>query len=114
MAKKTKVLFGARSGNPETAWCVALAKPNHYRLDNILFLHEKPTYGDVLEARDGEDGLTFRKLIKPSSRFAMIVDYPRPADFKVLVRFFRAKGVVTEGMSSGRLYLAVPARFTAR
>lgn len=120
-AKPVKVLFHARGADPETAWCVPLAAKNQYRVNNILFLHQRPVYGDVIEAREGEQGLTFKRVLEPSGRFTMIVDYARPADFRVLVKFFRSLEVESEGLSAprasgelGRLYLAVPKRLAAK
>lgn len=114
--RQVKVHFRSRGGDTESAWCVPLAKAHHFRVDNILFLRPSPTYGDVIEARRGDDGeVSFKRLVKASGRFVMIVDYPRRADFARLVRFFRTQEVVTEGLcgpgkdgSPGRIYLAVP------
>lgn len=114
MPKPVKVLFGSRGTDPETAWCVPLPTKNQYRLNNILFLHQTPALGDVIEAREGKQGLVFKRIVKPGGRFTMIVDYPREADFKVLVRHLRAHGVESEGLSKGRLYLAAPKTLAAK
>lgn len=113
--KAVKVLFHSRGADQETAWCMPLAKRSLYRVDNILFLHATPTLGDVIEAKEDAEGmLTCKRVVKPGGRFAMIVDYPRPSDFKVLVKLLRSHGVETEGMSQGRLYLAVPKSLSAK
>ena len=114
MSRSVKVLFHARSADRETAWCAPTGKHDQYRLDNILFLHPRPCLDDVIETKEGPEGLVFRRVVKPSGRFTMVVDYPRRADFKVLVKLLRAKGVETEGMSAGRLYLAVPRKLKAK
>ncbi len=121
MSRSVKVLFHARSAERESAWCAPAGKKDQYRLENILFLHPRPCLGDLVEAKEGEDGLVFKRVVTPSGRYTMIVDYPRRADFKVLVKFLRAKGVESEGLSGpgangtpGRLYLAVPRALAAK
>ena len=113
MAKPVKVHFFPRSDSPESAWCVPLSKPGQYRLDNILFLHPAPAYGDVIEAREGNDGLTFKRVVQKSGRFTMIFEYPKQK-FAALKKFLRELEVESEGMTDGTLYLAVPKRFTAK
>jgi hypothetical protein len=113
MARPVKVHFFPRSDAPETGWCVPLPKKDHYRLDNILFLHPTPAFGDVIEAREGEDGLTFKRVVKKSGRFTMIFEYPR-SKFAALTKYLRALEVETEGMTDGTLYLAVPKRLSAK
>jgi hypothetical protein len=52
--KSGKPVFHKRGQDPESAWCTSLPARNHYRLDNILFLHDSPVYGDVVEAVESE------------------------------------------------------------
>jgi CubicO group peptidase (beta-lactamase class C family) len=55
-----------------------LPAKNQYRLDNILFLHASPVYGDVVEAVEIErfDGqLASKRIVRKGGRFAMIIDY---------------------------------------
>jgi len=115
-----RVVFHRRGRDVETAWCVPLSKPNQYRLDNVLLLHEKPVCGDVIEARparafDGE--LAFSRVVKACGRHVMILDYPEHRDFARLSSFVRKRfDAVCEGCfgpedgEPGRLYLAVPKR----
>lgn len=112
--KPVRVMFFPRSSFPETAWCVPLAKANQYRLDNILFGHTAPALGDVIEARAGNDGLVFKKVIKATGRYTMILEYPKQTKFKALTRYLRTLGVESEGPDVGTLYLAVPRHLDAR
>ena len=112
--KAVRVLFFPRSSFPETAWCVPLPKANQYRLDNILFGHPAPALGDVIEAREGHDGLVFKRVIKPIGRYTMIIEYPKQTRFQALTRHLRTLGVEAEGLDEGTLYLAVPERLEAR
>ena len=47
MTKPVKVEFVSRDGTVETAWCTPLGG-SRYRVDNVLFLSAKPTFGDVV------------------------------------------------------------------
>jgi hypothetical protein len=122
--QRVRVFFHRRGKDPESAWCAPLPAKNHYRLDNILFLHDSPVYGDVVEAVESErfDGqLACKRIVRKGERFAMIVDYADARQFKPLGAFLREQfDVVSEGCFGpdkgrpGRLYLAVPRRFAAR
>jgi hypothetical protein len=122
--QRVRVFFHKRGQDPESAWCTSVPARNQYRLDNILFLHASPVYGDVVEAVESEtfDGqLACKRIVRNGGRFAMIVDYAEARQFKPLGAFLRDKfGVESEGCFGpkqgrpGRLYLAVPRRFDAR
>jgi hypothetical protein len=119
-ADLVRVIFHRRGHDVETSWCEPLAKPHHYQLLNILFLHESPCFGDVIEARpsrsyDGQP--TFRRVVKSGGRYPMIVDYPKRSDFKKLgAALTTSLEVMGEGCyppkdgEPGRVYLAVPKR----
>lgn len=119
-----RVFFHRRGKDPESAWCAPLAAKNRYRLDNILFLHDSPVYGDVIEAAPSErfDGqLACNRIVRAGGRYAMIVDYADTRQFKPLGMFLQAQfDVVSEGCFGpdrgrpGRLYLAVPRRVSAK
>jgi hypothetical protein len=121
---RVRVFFHRRGEDPESAWCTPLATANQYRLDNILFLHDSPVYGDTVEAVESErfDGqLACERIVRKGGRFAMIVDYPDAGQGKPLGAFLhKAFDVESEGSFGpekgrlGRLYLAVPAEFAAR
>jgi hypothetical protein len=105
----------------------------YVRLGSIPFLHAKPTYGDVIAAAPGEDGLLAwdrsglpherirEALIEDGGRWAMILDCEPDdpdADPALVVRVLRGLGeaadIAVEARSAprrgqpGRLYLAVP------
>ena len=76
--QRVRVFFHKRGQDPESAWCTSLPARNQYRLDNILFLHASPVYGDVVEAVEIErfDGqLASKRIVRKGGRFAMIIDY---------------------------------------
>jgi uncharacterized protein len=122
--QRVRVFFHRRSKDPESAWCTPLAATNQYRLDNILFLHDSPVYGDTVEAVESErfDGqLACKRIVRKGGRFAMIVDYADVGLGKSLSAFLREKfDVESEGCFGpadgrlGRLYLAVPEHLAAR
>jgi hypothetical protein len=122
--ERVRVFFHKRGEDPESAWCTPLAAKGHYRLDNILFFHARPIYDDVVQAAESErfDGqLTFQRIVREGGRFAMIVDYASAEQRGPLGALLQEKfDVVSEGAfgpangKPGRLYLAVPRRFTAR
>jgi hypothetical protein len=115
-----RVVFHRRGRDVETSWCEPLAKPHHYRLLNILFLHASPCFSDVIEARPSRsyDGMpAFRRVVKSGGRYPMIVDYPKRSDFKKLGAALRSSlEIMGEGCyppqdgEPGRVYLAVPRR----
>jgi uncharacterized protein len=122
--RRVRVFFHGRGKDPESAWCTPLPARNQFRLDNILFLHESPVYGDSVEAApsprfDGQ--LACKRIVRKGGRFTMIVDYTFARQFKPLGAFLREQfDAVSEGCFGpekgrpGRLYLAVPRRFAAR
>jgi uncharacterized protein len=121
---RARVFFHSRGRDPESAWCTPLPAKNQYRLDNVLFLHDSPVYGDTVEAveNEGFDGqLACRRIVRKGGRFAMIVDYAVATQLAPLGGLLREHfDVVSEGCFGpeegrpGRLYLAVPRRFAAK
>jgi hypothetical protein len=88
--QRVRVFFHKRGDDAESAWCTPLAARNQYRLDNILFLHESPVYGDIVEAVESQrfDGqLACKRIVRRGGRFAMIVDYADATQFKPLGAF---------------------------
>jgi hypothetical protein len=137
--KLVKVRLHNRGEDAETAWAEDLgpveasATSRLVRLGNVLFLHAKPTYGDVIEARldpDGmldwdSEGVAFEqigtRIYEDDGRWALIIDYrPTPpaedlgATFKALDTAGEKADIAVEGCSvqkdgrSGRAYLAAP------
>src|SRR5258708_40206871 len=54
-----KVFLHDRGQDVESAWCQPVSEKGDsalFRLVNVPFLHEKPTFGDVIPAKRGEDG----------------------------------------------------------
>ena len=102
------------------------------RIGNVLFLHAKPTYEDVVIASPDEDGrLTWdtqgmqydavcERLDEDSGRWTMIVEYEVEAGSDVVTAFKALDlagmdaDIAVEGLSSpkpgkpGRAYLAMP------
>lgn len=121
MKSRVKVCFRGRKGDaPETAWCVPLGR-GRYRLDNLLFLHATPVYGDVVEAADLHGQLTCKKVVERGGRYAMAVDYFDEGQLEPLSAFLKERfGAATEGCYGprqglpGRLVLAVPGRHGAK
>ncbi|MCE9637307.1 MAG: hypothetical protein K8T90_16500 [Planctomycetes bacterium] len=133
-----KVLLHDRGDDLETVWAVDLGPAagadgaRRVRLDNVPFLHAKPTYGDEIVAAPGngaalawdKDGRSYRQvcesLAKDGGRWVMIVDYAlRPGAaaqtcWDALVAAAEAAGVAPEGAwgptddGPGRGYFAVP------
>lgn len=132
MSEPIKIVLTNQGEDVETPWAVDLGPgptpgSRRVRLDNVPFLHAKPTYGDVIVVVPDEDGrltwdaegVPFERIAEDGGRYAMIVDYqPRGADakavWKELVARAEAKGCVPEGCfgprdgEPGRMYLAVP------
>ena len=100
------------------------------RIDNIPYVHSKPTFGDVVVAkRDreldvpyawnvGQNGksISEKKIIarlhEDAGRYAGIVEYAakkKGASFARLTKWLRKEhDVVSEGAWEGTLYLAIP------
>jgi hypothetical protein len=132
--KLVKVLLHNRGEDVETPWAEDLGPVDgggrRLRLDNVPFLHAKPTFGDVIVAREDpryegqlawdRDDVAWERIgtriDHDGGRYAMIVDYIA-ADvdrFGELSEWLGASDVVPEGCfgprdgKPGRLYLAVP------
>lgn len=129
-----KVLLHNRGQDVETPWAEDLGEEpgggRRVRLDNVPFLHAKPTFGDVIVVRadpayDGalawdRGGVAWAeigsRLVEDGGRYAMIVDYAtKDVDrFGELGDWLGEAGLVPEGCfgpkggKPGRLYLAVP------
>jgi hypothetical protein len=122
--RPVRVFFHARGRDPESAWCTPLSEDGHYRLDNILVLHERPVFGDTVLAAPSErfDGqLAYRRIVRGGGRFTMILDYPEARQRAQLGALLKRRfDAVSEGAFGpeagglGRLYAAVPERFAAR
>lgn len=120
--------------NSETVWALPVESPpgrRFVRLDNIPFLHAKPTYGDVVEVVDDPAQPGFPSwdaagrsygelcagLVEDGGRYAVIVDYTcdDPDRFAALSAWAqRAGDLECEGSRGprdgrpGRMYLAAP------
>ncbi|MGZ3407264.1 MAG: hypothetical protein ACXVAN_12520, partial [Polyangia bacterium] len=127
-----KVFLHDRGQDVESAWCQPVADKGGtalFRLVNVPFLHEKPTFGDVIPAVRAEDGnwewdrggasdkRVGERLHSDGGRYALIVDYTMrtDADFGALINALEKKhDVIGEGCfgprgeEPGRLYLAAP------
>ena len=127
-----KVFLHDRGQDVESAWCQPVAGKGDsalFRLVNVPFLHEKPTFGDVIAAARGEDGSwewdrggvpdkrLGERLHADGGRYALIVDYTMrtDADFGAMVQALEKKhDIIAEGCfgprgeEPGRLYLAAP------
>jgi hypothetical protein len=135
-ARKTepvKLFLHEDHDHVESVWAVKVGKARNgtlLRLDNVPFVHAKPTYGDVVLAKaDRELEVPYawnlagiksaemsKRLHEDGGRYAAIVDYqlPRGASFARLCTWLKTHDVVTEGCygpddkQPGRLYLAIP------
>jgi hypothetical protein len=132
--KLVKVLLHNRGEDVETPWAEDLGPADgggrRVRLDNVPFLHAKPTFGDVIIVREDphreghlawdRDDVAWERIgtriEHDGGRYAMIVDYAA-ADvdrFGELSEWLAGSDVVPEGCFAprdgkpGRLYLAVP------
>ena len=132
--KLVKVLLHNRGEDVETPWAEDLGPADgggrRVRLDNVPFLHAKPTFGDVIVAREDaryENHLAWdrddvawerigTRIDHDGGRYAMIVDYVTDDvdRFGELSEWLGQSDVVPEGCfgpregKPGRLYLAVP------
>ncbi|MDO9280546.1 MAG: hypothetical protein Q7U06_01460 [Pseudomonadota bacterium] len=133
-AEPIRILLHDNGEDVETMWAVPVESPpgrTFVRLDNVPFLHARPTYGDTLEVAEDEAqpgwlswnraGCPFEeipeRLVVDGGRYAVIVDYTCDdlARFAALTRWARESADLHgEGAYSpddsrpGRLYLAVP------
>jgi hypothetical protein len=132
--KLVKVLLHNGGEDVETPWGEDLGPApgggRRVRLDNVPFLHAKPTFGDVIVVREDEryegqlawdrDNVPWdqigSRIEQDGGRYAMIVDY-RANDvdkFGLLAEWLSTGDIVPEGcfgprdQKPGRLYLAVP------
>jgi hypothetical protein len=136
VSEPIKIVLTNQGEDVETPWAVDLGPgptpgSRRVRLDNVPFLHAKPTYGDVIVVVPDEDGrLTWdaqgvpfdrigERIAEDGGRYAMIVDW-LPGDegaskaiWKRLVKAVEAHGAVPEGCfgprdgEPGRMYVAV-------
>lgn len=129
---RVKILLHNDGEDVETPWATPVPSPQGrvlVRLDNIPFLHAKPTYGDVIEVRRTEDqpdrlswnaaGRSYDEicaaLIEDGGRFAVIVDYAcdDASQFAAMAAWAKREGdLECEGLRGprdgrpGRLYIA--------
>ncbi len=126
----------------ETVWAFDLGPANgttgarRVRLDNVPFLHAKPTVEDEIIVEPGEDGrLSWDKkddpyervcerIVKDSGRWIMIIDYKGsdPSEGQEIYTAMRLAveplNVITEGAfaprhdSPGQAYFAIPSSVT--
>jgi hypothetical protein len=139
-----KVCLVNRGEDAETPWAQDLGPAKgpkgsrKVRLVNVPFMHEKPTWGDVIVVSPVEDGpLTWdsnnvpaskigTRILEDGGRHAMIVHYiPRTGDatgnaaFKALDAACKQLDIVCEGALGpganrpGIAYLAIPSALTA-
>jgi len=112
-----KVVLRNRAGEAESVWCtvVDLAK-NLYRIANIPFLRERPTFGDVIVATRGRDGLLALRRTHAGGGFRWgTLEYAEGTRFAPMVDWLEhTRGVKTEGLfapegeASGIVGLAIP------
>src|SRR5262249_46554978 len=132
--KLVKVLLHNRGEDVETPWAEDLGPTldggRKVRLDNVPFLHAKPTFGDVIVVHEDpryegqlvwdRDAVAWdqisTRLAEDGGRYAMIVDY-EAADvdrFGELGDWLAKSDIVPEGCfgprddTPGRLYLGGP------
>lgn len=128
-----KVVLHNRGEDVETPWAEDLGPTEDggrlVRLDNVPFLHAKPTFGDVIVVQEDPayEALAWdragvkwaeigTRLVEDGGRYAMIVDYVADdlGRFEELGEWLGEHGLVPEGCfgpqhgKPGRLYLAVP------
>lgn len=127
-----KILLHNNGEDVETPWAIPVPDPHGrvlVRLDNIPFLHAKPTCGDVIEVRQTADQPDFLSwnaagrsydaicgaLVEDGGRYALIVDYtcPDAGRFAAMTSWAKDEGdLECEGSSGprggqpGRLYVA--------
>jgi hypothetical protein len=105
------------------------------RLDNVPFLHAKPTYGDEIVVVPGDDGFLEwdrgdgdpdrgERIARDGGRYALIIDYMPPdleavqPTFEAICATARSRDVVPEGCfgprdgKPGRAYFAAPNTLT--
>jgi len=114
---EVKVVLRNRAGETESVWCtvVDLAK-NLYRIANIPFLRERPTFGDVIVATRGRDGLLALRRTHAGGGFRWgTLEYAEGTRFAPMVDWLEhTRGVKTEGLvapegeASGIVGLAIP------
>lgn len=127
-----KILLHDNGEDVETPWALRVPAPPGrilVRLDNIPFLHAKPTYGDVIEVLQAEDqpgrlswnaaGRSYDEicasLVEDGGRYAVIVDYTCDdvSRFATMTSWAKREGdLECEGSKGprndrpGRLYIA--------
>jgi hypothetical protein len=129
-----KIVLHNDGEDVETVWAVRVdqgADRTLVRLDNVPFMHAKPTYGDVIEVAPDEQqggrlswnshGLEYDEIVKrifaDGGRYAVITEYRCPDEtrFGELTDWVRREGdLESEGCFGpreerpGRLYFAAP------
>jgi hypothetical protein len=132
--KRVKVVLHDQGSDVETPWGKVVGSDGErtlVQLDNVPFLHAKPTYGDVLALLPDDNyggkltwdrnGMPFNEIAgslhRDGGRFAVIVDYfaDDAGRFGELTAWlekdhdFACEGLMgPEDERPGRLYLAVP------
>mgnify|MGYP003338351740 CR=1 FL=1 len=128
-----KILLHDDGEDVESVWARTMPSPagrTFARLDNIPFVHAKPTFGDVIEVSADESqpgflcwnvrGCTYdeivARLVEDGGKYAAIVDFEcvDPSRFAALVQWSRTRMALEwEGARGpaegrpGRAYLAV-------
>jgi hypothetical protein len=134
-----KILLTHLGKDPESLWAVDLGPAESgppgsrkVRLDNVPFLHAKPTWGDVIVVSPSPGGLLTwdrgrtswknisKRILEDGGRWVIILDYlphggaGEEEAFSSLAQACQELEVVcegafgTEGSRTGRTYLAVP------
>jgi len=106
---EVKVVLRSRAGENESVWCTVVdPAKNLYRIDNIPFLRERPTLGDVIVATPGRDGLLgFRRTHAGGGFRWGALEYAEGIRFAPLVDWLEHSGVKAEGLfaAEGKAYL---------
>jgi ankyrin repeat protein len=112
-----KVVLRNRDGDTESVSCTVVDAAKHLcRINNIPLLRERPTFGDVIVATPGRDGLLgFRRTHAAGGFRWGALEYAERTRLAPLVEWLEhTRGVKTEGFSapdgeaSGIVGLAIP------
>ena len=112
-----KVVLRNRAGETELVWCTVVdPAKNLYRIANIPFLRERPTFGDVIVATRGRDGLLALRRTHTGGGFRWgALEYAEGTRLAPMVDWLEhTRGVKTEGLvapegeASGIVGLAIP------
>lgn len=128
MGERIKVVLHDSGADVETVWAEVDPDALTARLDNVPFLHAKPTFDDVVRVEPGPDGrlawdrrgMSYEEivasLVSDGGRYVVIVDYvcADTAAFPLLTSWmksshdFEAEGAHgPQAGRPGRLYVAV-------